>query len=226
MTRLIIAAAGGFGRELAAYARDAGFDVAGFLDDDGAALASRGGLEPGAGLLGSIAAYEPREDEMVAIGLGHVGTRLKVAEALISRGARLATVVHPTAWVAPTASLGVGVAVAPFACVGPGVTLGDLTMLNTYASIGHDAVIGRCCVLSSYAVATGYSTLEDEVYLASHAVVAPGQRVGARARVSAGGVVFHDVPSGWLAAGNPARARPIPEGRGRPDSAPTHPSPT
>jgi len=42
MTRLIIAAAGGFGRELAAYARDAGFDVAGFLDDDGAALASRG----------------------------------------------------------------------------------------------------------------------------------------------------------------------------------------
>lgn len=214
MTRLVIAAAGGFGRELAAYARDAGLHVAGFLDDDPNAAAALDGLDREAGVLGPIGSYEPERDgELVAIGIGHVGTRLKVAEMLVARGARLATVVHPTAWVAPTATLGEGVAVAPFVCIGPGVRIGDLALLNTYASLGHDATLGRCCVLASYAVATGHSALEEQVFLATHAVVTPGTRVGAGARISAGAVVFHDVPAGALAAGNPARARAVPEGR-------------
>lgn len=213
MNRLVIAAAGGFGRELAAYARDAGFEVAGFLDDDEAAGASLHGPDREVGLLGPIGSYVPRDGELVAIGIGHAATRSRVGEALAGLGAQFATIVHPTAWVAPTASLGRGVAVAPFACVGPGATLGELSMLNTYASLGHDAVVGRSCVLASYSVATGYSTLEDEAFLATHAVVTPGRRVGARARVSAGAVVFQDVPAGWLAAGNPARARPVPEER-------------
>jgi acetyltransferase-like isoleucine patch superfamily enzyme len=69
-------------------------------------------------------------------------------------------------------------------------------------------------VLASYSVATGHSTLEDEVFLASHAVVTPSRRVGAGSRVSAGAVVFNDVPPGCLAAGNPARSLPVPEGTG------------
>jgi sugar O-acyltransferase (sialic acid O-acetyltransferase NeuD family) len=213
MARLIIAGAGGFGRELAAYARDAGFEVSGFLDDDEAAAESLHGVDAEAGLRGSIGAYAARDDELVAVGIGHPATRLRVGRALTNLGARLATVVHPTAWVAPSASLGSGVAVAPFACVGPGVTVSDLAMLNTYSSLGHDAVVGQGCVLASYSVATGYAVLEDEVFLASHAVVTPGRRVGAGARVSAGAVVFQDVPPGWLAAGNPARARAVPEAR-------------
>jgi sugar O-acyltransferase (sialic acid O-acetyltransferase NeuD family) len=212
MGRLVIAAAGGFGRELAAYARDAGFEVRGFLDDDEDAAARLQGPDREAGVLGPIASYTPRDGELVAIGIGHGATRARIAGVLVGRGARLASVVHPTAWVAPSASLGEGVAVAPFACVGPGARIGDLSLLNTYASLGHDAAVGRACVLASYAVATGYSTLEDEAFLATHAVVAPGRRVGAGARVSAGAVVFQDVPAGWLAAGNPARARAVPEG--------------
>jgi len=211
VSRLIIAGAGGFGRELAAYARDAGFQVAGFLDDDQGAAAALRGPDREAGVLGPLSSYVPRDGELVAVGVGHPSTRARLGQALLARGARLATVVHPTAWVAPTAELGAGVALAPFACVGPGVRVGELVMLNTYASLGHDAVVGRACVLASYAVATGHATLDDEAFLATHAVVTPGRRVGARARVSAGAVVFHDVPAGWLAAGNPARARAIPE---------------
>jgi acyl-[acyl carrier protein]--UDP-N-acetylglucosamine O-acyltransferase len=120
--------------------------------------------------------------------------------------------VHPTAIVAPSAHLGEGVAIAPFVCVGPSAQVGDLTMLNYYTSVAHDAKVGRCCVLAPYATALGYTTLEDEVFLASHAVITPSTRVGARARVSASAVVFHDVPADHLAFGNPARARPVPEG--------------
>jgi sugar O-acyltransferase (sialic acid O-acetyltransferase NeuD family) len=211
MGDLVIAAAGGFGRELAAYARDAGFTVTGFLDDDPNAAAQLAGEDAAAGVRGTIDSYAPASPgEQVAIGIGHPPTRLRVADALVARGATLATVVHPTAWVAPTATLGLGVAIAPFACVGPQVTIGDHGLLNTYASLGHDAVLGRGCVFSSYCVATGHTVLGDAVFLGTAAVIAPGVRVGDGARISAGAVAFHEVPAGHLAAGNPARSRAVP----------------
>jgi sugar O-acyltransferase (sialic acid O-acetyltransferase NeuD family) len=212
MTELLIAAAGGFGRELAAYARDAGFTVTGFLDDDPGAAAQLVGEDAAVGVRGTIADYAPApgRGEQIAIGIGVPATRLRVADALVARGATLATVVHPTAWVAPTATLGAGVALAPFACIGPQVTIGDLGLLNTYASLGHDAVLGRGCVFSSYCVATGHTVLGDAVFLGTAAVIAPGVRVGDGARISAGAVAFHEVPAGHLAAGNPARSRAVP----------------
>jgi sugar O-acyltransferase (sialic acid O-acetyltransferase NeuD family) len=208
-TRLVIATGGGFGRELAAYARDAGFDVVGFLHDLDAYPGSLDGVELGAELLGPTTAYEPRDGELVAIGVGDVGPRKQLAQMLLDRGARLATVVHPSAWVAPNAVIGDGVVVAPFAVVGPQATIGELSILNIYSSVTHDATVGRCCVLAPYATLNGRVTLEDEVFLATHATVTPRRRVGTRSCVSAGSVVFRDVPPDSLAAGNPARARAL-----------------
>jgi sugar O-acyltransferase (sialic acid O-acetyltransferase NeuD family) len=215
MSRLVVACAGGFGREVAAYARDAGFDVDGFLHDLDAYPGSLDGVELGAPVLGRTDEYQPRDGELIAIGLGDIAPRRALAEELIARGARLATVVHPTAWVAPSAGLGEGVVIGPFAFVGPDTIVGDLSILNTYASIGHDTVVGSCCVLAPYAVANGRVTLEDDVFLATHATVTPRRRVGAGTAVSAGSVVFQDVPAGSLVSGNPARPRGLPPTPGR-----------
>lgn len=213
---LVIAVAGGFGRELTAYARDAGFEVRAFLHD--VSRSPIDGIDLGAEVRGPAEEYEPVGEELVAVGLGDPGPRRELADHLIARGARLATVVHPTAWVAPTAHLGQGVVIAPFAFVGPGARIDDLSVLNTYASVGHDSVVGRCCVLSPYAVIGGWARLEDEAYLATHAVVTPRKTVGAGSSVSAGSVVFRDVPAASLAMGNPARSRALyatPTGAGR-----------
>jgi sugar O-acyltransferase (sialic acid O-acetyltransferase NeuD family) len=204
---VVIAVAGGFGRELAAYARDAGFEVSAFLHDP--SRSPLDGIEVGAEVRGPAEDYEPHCDELLAIGLGEPGPRRELAEQLLARGARLATVVHPAAWVAPTARLGEGVVIAPFAFVGPGAEIDDLTVLNTHASVGHDSVIGRCCVLSPYAVTGGWARLEDEVYLATHATVTPRRAVGVGSSVSAGSVVFRDVPPHSLAMGNPAKSRAL-----------------
>lgn len=211
MRNLVIAGAGGFGRELAAYARVAGFEVVGFLDDDPDALQRLDGADREAGIVSSVDGYSPRDGELVAVGVGHPRTRLKLASTLRDRGASLGTVIHPTALVAPTASLGEGVVLAPFTCVGPAAQVGAVAMLNYYSSVGHDGEVGAGCVLAPYAAATGFTVLEEAAFLSSHAVVTPGKRVGAGARVSAGAVVFHDIPPGSLAAGNPARARLVPE---------------
>jgi sugar O-acyltransferase (sialic acid O-acetyltransferase NeuD family) len=208
--------AGGFGREVAAYARDAGFEVTAFLHD--ISRSPIDGIDLGAEIRGPAEEYEPGGEELLAVGLGEPGPRRELADELIARGARLATVVHPTAWVAPTAHLGRGVVIAPFAFVGPGARIDDLSVLNTHSSVGHDSVVGRCCVLSPYAVIGGWARLQDGAFLATHAVLTPRKTVGAGSAVSAGSVVFRDVPPGSLAMGNPAKSRTLyatPAGAGR-----------
>jgi sugar O-acyltransferase (sialic acid O-acetyltransferase NeuD family) len=207
--RLIVVAAGGFGRELLAYARDAGFDVKGVLHD----LHDHPGSLDGYGLdellLGTIDGYPIADEDVFALGLGDVAPRRAVAERLVARGARLATVVHPSAWVAPTARLGAGVVVAPFCSVGPDSEVGDLTVLNCHALVGHDARTGACCIVSPHSSLLGYAVLEDECFVGSHAMVAPRKRVGRGSSVAAGSVVVRDVGERCLAAGNPARAREL-----------------
>jgi sugar O-acyltransferase (sialic acid O-acetyltransferase NeuD family) len=203
---LLVVGAGGFGREVAAYALDAGFTLAGFLHDVQAYPGSLDGVHLPAEVVGAIEGYQPRETEALAIGLGDVAPRRSVADGLIARGARLATVIHPTAWVAPSADIGAGAVIGPFAFVGPDARVGELSVLNAYASVGHDAVVGRCCVLSPYAAVTGRGVLEDEVLLATQATVTPRLRVGTGSAVSAGSIVFEDVPAHALARGNPAHA--------------------
>ena len=141
VTRLIVVTARGFGREVEADARDAGFDVAGFLHDTHRYPGSLDGLGLDDRVLGTVEGYEPREGEELAIGLGDIAPRLETAEMLLARGARLATVVHPRAWVADSAELAPGTVVAPFAFVGPHARVGELSVLNTFASVGH--ALGR-----------------------------------------------------------------------------------
>ncbi len=209
---LYIVGAGGFGREVLAYARDVAraaaappFRIAGFLDDNSEALA---GKDVGAAVVGSLASITPGPDDRFVIALGEPRLRRQLALALQERGASataFVTLVHPTAYVA--GELAPGCVVAPFAFVGPGASLGAHAVLNTHASAGHDARLGACCVLSPYAVVNGDVTLEEGVFLGTHATVVPGKRVGAWSKLGAGAVAHGDLDAGTLALGNPARGR-------------------
>jgi sugar O-acyltransferase (sialic acid O-acetyltransferase NeuD family) len=207
---LVVAAAGGFGREVLAYARDAGFEVRGILHDlDSYPGSLDGHPELQELLLGRIEDYVPRDGDLVAVGLGDVMPRRTVTQALAARGARFATVVHPLAWVAPSARLGDGAIVAPFACVGPDAHVGDHVILNTYAQVGHDAQAGDFSVLSPYSTLLGHARLGHSGFLGAHAVVSPRKAVGDHSSVAAGSVVTRNVGDRSLAAGNPAKAREL-----------------
>jgi sugar O-acyltransferase (sialic acid O-acetyltransferase NeuD family) len=208
VSRLIIVAAGGFGREVLAYARDAGFDVKGFLHDLDQYPGSVDGYDGLAEMvIGTIDGYEIEDEDVFALGLGDVAPRRAVGQRLLERGARFVTIVHPTAWVAPTARIGVGAVVAPHCAVGPDTAVGDFTVLNYYAHLGHDAQVGAWCVMSPYCSLHGYSVLEDDCFMGSHSMVSPRKRVGRGSSVAAGSVVTRNVGERCLAAGNPAKSR-------------------
>lgn len=216
MRHFVIVGAGGFGREVYQWlndwithrARDGSetYRIKGFLSDDAAIIEGEG--EGSAGLLGTPRDYEVQDDDRLVMAIGNPRDKRRVAEDLMSRKGKFFTLIHPSACVASTATLGEGVVICPFATVSVNVLVADFVMLNLYASIGHDARIGKYGVLSPYATLNGFAMLEEEVFLGTHASVTRGVRVGDRAVIGANSTAMRDVPAHSLVMGVPGKIWP------------------
>lgn len=209
-TRIFVVGAGGFGREVLEWARAAWPDearkIVGFLSADPDSLVGRACPLT---IVADPATFEPQPTDGLLLAIGIPGVRRRVAEALLDRGATFLTLIHPTATVAATASIGAGSVVCPGAIVSDSVRLGRFTLTNYHASLAHDAVTGDFAVLSPYATLGGGATIGEEVFLGLHASVGPRVAVGARSKVAANSCALADVPPESLALGVPARVSPL-----------------
>jgi len=208
--RILIVGAGGFGREVWQWVRDAwparADRVAGFLSADAHILDGHDHPLP---VLGDPAHVEPEPGDAFVLAIGIPGTRRRVAESLAARDASFLTLVHPTAIVASTATLGPGTIVCPGAVVSDAAVLGSHVLVNYHASLAHDAVAGDYAVLSPYAAVGGGARLAADVFLGLHASVGPAVMIGERSKVSANSCALHDVPSDSLVLGVPGRVSPL-----------------
>lgn len=206
---VVVVGAGGFGREVLQWLRDAaaagaGQRVRGFLDDTAPDLSAFGLDVP---VLGPVDPGRLEAGDRCILAIGDPAVRLALAARLEAAGVHFTTLVHPSAVVAPSARLGAGAVVCPFGFIGPDAMVGAHALLNVRASVGHDARIGRAAVLSPHTCVGGAAEVADGAMLGSAAVVLPRQRVGEGARVAPGAVVHSAVPAGVLALGNPASWR-------------------
>ena len=139
-----------------------------------------------------------------------------------------APTVHPTAFVAPTATIVGDVTVEEGASVWYGAILrADFSpiVVHVGANVQDGAVvhgppgaptaIGRGATVAHNCVVHG-AVLEDECLVANGAIVLDGARIGTRSLVAAGSVVAAgtEIPPGVLAAGSPAVVKRAIEGTG------------
>lgn len=208
--RIFVVGAGGFGREVVQWARatwpDEASKIAGFLSADADILVGHSSPLP---VVADPATFEPQPGDGLLLAIGIPGVRRRVAEVLLDRGATFLTLIHPTATVAATASIGAGSIVCPGAVISDAARLGRFTLVNYHASLAHDAAAGDFAVLSPYAALGGGATIGADAFLGLHASVGPRVAVGPRSKVAANSCALTDVPADSLALGVPARVSPL-----------------
>jgi sugar O-acyltransferase (sialic acid O-acetyltransferase NeuD family) len=211
---LFVFGAGGHGRVVSEAARhDAGYDLRGFLDDD---AHRREGELSGLPVLDgqpALASLEP--GALVALGIGDNRARRDVAHALVARGLRLATVVHPSAVVAGGARLGPGTYVGPLAVLHADAEVGSGCIVNSAAVVEHDCRVGDWAHVSPGAVLGGGVRIGEGAHVGLGAVVLPGLALGEWATLGAGAVMIDSLPAGCVAVGVPARVRSVAAASGR-----------
>jgi sugar O-acyltransferase (sialic acid O-acetyltransferase NeuD family) len=207
MKKLIIVGAGGFGREVYAWAKghpDTGkvWELAGFLDDDTAVL---DGYNYPVGVIGSITGHQPAADEVFVCAIGAPMIKKKVCQALLARSATFISLVHPSVILGENVQLGLGVVLCPRVTLTADITIGDFAAINCHSSAGHDVVVGDWATISGHCDLTGNTRYGTGAFLATGVRIVPGKSVGDFAYVGAGSVVIRSVKDGQKVFGNPAR---------------------
>lgn len=117
---------------------------------------------------------------------------------------RLATVIHPGAWVSPSAVLGPGSYIGAFAVVNASASIGVSSIINTSSIIEHGVRVGSFAHCAPRSTIAGLAEIGDRTLVGAGAVVLPFVKVGADSIVGAGAVVHRDVPGAVTVVGTPA----------------------
>lgn len=209
MKKIVIAGAGGFGRELLQWIKDINeitptWEILGFIDDN---LNALDGVETDAKVVGTIKDYVGKEDEEVALAFGSPELKRKIVSILKAKGAKFATIIHPTALLSPFAHYGEGFIMFPYSKLSCNSTVGDfVTLLST--PIGHDNVIGDYTVISGGCNIVRNVKIGQDVFLAAGVCIAQDVIIGDGAYLGLGSVILKDVKPGAKMFGNPARPLP------------------
>jgi acetyltransferase EpsM len=143
----------------------------------------------------------------LVLGFGGSGAARAEAVRAFNPQARWATVIHPAAWVSPSATLGAGVVVLAAAVVNAGAVVGDHVIVNSGAVVEHDVHIGAHAHIAPGATIGGGATIGEGAFVGLGASVRDHVRVGDRATVGMGAAVVADVADDAVVTGVPAHTR-------------------
>lgn len=143
---------------------------------------------------------------VAAIGGTYGRDRLRVDRYLTEFGLQPLSLIHQSAFVDESVTLGAGAQIAAMAVVSVGVSIGLQCIVNTNATVDHDTVLGDGVHVMPGATISGMVHVGQGTSIGSNATVLPRVRLGRDVIVGAGAVVTRDVPDTTTVVGVPARA--------------------
>lgn len=129
------------------------------------------------------------------IAIGDNAARKKIYQELKSMGARLATIVHPTAIISRDVVTGAGCFIGAGAIVNNGTNIGPVSIINTGSIVEHDNEIGCAVHVAPGTTTAGRVKVEDLAFIGVGSTILPDIIVGQAVMVGAGSTVVKNVPS-------------------------------
>jgi len=142
---------------------------------------------------------------VIAIGTIAREDRLIIASYMQNYGIKMISLIHPTASVSQTSSVGFGCQILANSVVAADVNIGNLCILNNSCNVDHECIIGDNVHIAPGAVLCGCITIGKNVMIGAGSVILPRISIGDNSTIGAGSVVTSDVKSNEIVAGSPAR---------------------
>lgn len=131
--------------------------------------------------------------------------RIAMFEALNIPDDRLATFVHPMAYVAPSVQLGAGCIIMPQVAMSPGSKLGKGCIMMVGATMGHDNIVGDFCHIAAQACVGSYLRIGKGVHIGFNATIRENLTIGDNATLGQGAVLLKNMGENEIWVGNPAK---------------------
>lgn len=199
---LIIMGAGGHAVSVANVALALGYQIKYFVDG-----AKAGQSLLGISILGEIEEIDSIGSLSFAVAVGDNAKRERIYLELIGRQPHLhfPPLIHPSAVVSFSSTVGDGTVVMPQAVVGPNSTVGRFCLLYTQASLDHDCSMLDYASLAPAAATGGTVQIGLRSAVSIGAVIKHGIKIGDDCVLGANSYLNADLAPNTVAYGTPAR---------------------
>ena len=198
MKSVTILGAGGHAKVVISLLKSNGYTIEKVLDDD---ILKDGELIMGYEIDVPI---ELHENEITcAHGIGSNKIRKLLAEKYAE--VKWPVLIHPTAYVDPSAKVGNGSVIMAGAVIQADAQIGSHVIINTGATVDHDCIIGDYAHIAPGTNLAGENTIGEGVLMGVGSATIPQVKVGQWSVIGAGSVLGKSVPNRVLVAGNRAK---------------------
>lgn len=209
MKDIVIAGAGGLGREVAWLLEGINYDrkqwnILGYVDDN---PAIKGKIYEGYEVLGGWDCLLKYSGIFFTVAIGDPAAKKDMLGKMNKTDASMATLIHPNASTGKTSRINPGAIIQAGCRITVNVSVGTGVILNLNCTVGHDAVIGDFSTLHPAVNISGRVNIGEACLLGTNCSVIQNVTIADNVTVGAGAVVTRDLPFGCTAVGVPAKAR-------------------
>ena len=180
------------------------YKIVAYLDDKFDCLEYR--EEAIYGPISSAKKLTSESDILFIVAIGNNVVRKRIIDEINLPSTKYAVLVHPSAIVSPSTSIGYGTVIMPGSVINANTIVGNHAIINTGAIVEHDNNIADFAHISPNATLTGTVRVGEGTHIGAGATVIPNTTIGSWSVVGAGATVTRDVLANKKVIGTPAKS--------------------
>ncbi len=204
---LVILGAGGCAREVAWLVEEINnskmqWNLLGFIDEN---IENHGKVLNGYAVLSDLSWFDDKDDIYCVCAVGNPASKNKLCRKAVSKGAKLATLIHHEADVSKHVDVGQGTIICAGSIITTNIRIGQNVLVSAGCIIGHDTVVSDYVTLLPRSTVSGTVNIGEGCNIGAGATIINNIDIGEWTIVGAGAVVADHLPAFCTAVGVPAK---------------------